>query len=145
GPLFTLNTRYLNNSRFIPYGGVGMVWFNRTHVTKGWWHYGFNYDEDWHTADAEYYNWKQNGESSWPNGGFTRTFELDETMGWVVNFGCSINLFKNLDADVYWSYTDAVTDLTYDLSFYGNPVDTRYDEFDVSNYTYGVGLRYKFR
>lgn len=145
GPLFCLNASYSNDSRFTPYGGIGAVYFNHTSVSKGWWHYGFAPENgDWRPADREYANWRADGSPSWPNGGFTRTFELDKAWGWLVNAGCSVELIDNLHADINFRYTEVTVDNTYTMAFYGDPVDIRYSEFDVSHYTASLGLKYQF-
>lgn len=146
GPLFSVNAAYSNSTRFTPYGGIGAVYFNHTSVSKGWWHYGFSPDEndDWRPADREYAYWRANGSPSWPNGGFTRTFELDKAWGWLINLGCDAELINNLHADLNFRYTDVTVDNTYTMAFYGDPVDIRYSEFDVSHYTVSLGLKYQF-
>ena len=146
GPLLCLNASYSNDSRFTPYGGIGAVYFNDTSVSKGWWHYGFSPDEngDWRPADREYAYWRANGSPSWPNGGFTRTFELDKAWGWLVNLGCTVELIEHLHGDFNLRYTEVTVDNTYTMAFYGDPVDIRYSEFDVSHYTTSIGLKYQF-
>ena len=146
GPLFCLNASYASESRFTPYGGIGAVYFNHTSVSEGWWHYGFPPDEndDWRPADREYAAWRASGSPAWPNGGFTQTFELDKTWGWLVNLGCTVELIPNLHADLNLRYTEVTVDNTYTMAFYGEPVDVRYSEFDVSHYTASLGLKYQF-
>ena len=145
GPVFIINGHYQNSSRFTPYAGIGAVYFNNTDVSEGWWHYGFTPPEggDWRDAENEYQAWRRSGSPAWPNGGFTRTFKLDKTWGYILNAGCTINIYKSWNADINIRYTDAVVDNTYYLSFYGHPVDIRYSEFDVSNYTIGIGIKYQ--
>jgi opacity protein-like surface antigen len=144
GPVLTVFARWPTPSRFTPFAGVGAVYFNRTHVTKGWWHHGFYDAEDWREADREYYWWRATGAEPWPNEGVTRTFDLEESWGWVFTAGCAAALIPNLEAELYFRYTGVDVDNTYSLAFYGVPVDVRHNTFDLSNYAWGVGARYRF-
>ena len=61
-----------------------------------------------------------------------------------MNLGCAVELIPNLHADLNLRYTEVTVDNTYTMAFYGEPVDVRYSEFDVSHYTASLGLKYQF-
>ena len=146
GPVMTLNASYPNNTRFTPYGGLGAVYFCSTDVSEGWWHYGFDPRREGGNAQVEaaYQRWRAQGSPEWPNGGYTRTFKLDRTWGPVYDLGLNVKLYKDFEADLMARYTHAVIDNTYVLAFYDAPSGIRYSQWNVSNTTYTLGLKYVF-
>lgn len=143
GPILSVMARFNQFKAWKPYIGAGAFFVTRTHVSKGWWHYGFN-GETSAEADAKYNEWRDNGSPSWPNQGYTRQFELDETTGFVWIMGTEHALNDRVSLDIYLRYMNLTVDNTFTLNSYGNTFRTQYTEWDVDNLAYGIGIKYRF-
>jgi len=143
GPVLSFYGKYKNNSKFTPYAGIGLVYFNHVWTKKGWWHYGFPMVEG-EPVDQRYNDWRASGSPSWPNGGYTRTFELEESWGWLLSLGSTFSFSQNIAADFYFRYTSVDVDNTYSLAHYGEVDREEKNTFPLSSFLFGVGVRYKF-
>lgn len=144
GPMFSVFGMLPNDTGFIPYAGIGFAFFNNTSVTEGWWHHGFR-GSSMNEINKKYEDWVAAGSPPWPNGGYERTFIPDDsTTGIMLTTGCSIKMTRHLSWDLYLRYTHAVIDFDFTLSDYGVLSRIQEEEFDISNFAAGVGLKYVF-
>jgi len=144
GPVFSFYGKYKNNSKFTPYAGIGLVYFNHVRTKKGWWHYGFPLIEG-EADDLRYNEWRANGSPSWPNGGYTRTFELDKSWGWLLSFGSDFSITSAISADFYFRYTSVDVDNKFSLAHHGTVDRIENNTFPLSSYVLGIGVKYKFK
>lgn len=127
----------------VPYGGIGFVILDASFEHESWWHHGFSEDQ-WPDAEARYNEWVASGSPPWPNGGYQRTMNLDDTIGFVLSAGCATKINKSLSIDFYLRYMDVDVDDKYTLSRYGEVFHVEYATFPMSNYALGLGIKYAF-
>ena len=128
---------------FVPYAGIGFAILDASFSHEGWWHHGFP-GEDPQEAEREYNEWVATGSPPWPNGGYERTMNLDNTIGLVVMAGCTTEVAENLSVEFYLRYMDAQVDDEFTLSRYGDVFDRTYATFPMGNFAFGLGVKYAF-
>lgn len=126
-----------------PYAGMGLAILNGSFEHTGWWHHGFSADT-WQDAERSYNEWVAEGSPPWPNDGYQRTMNFDDTMGFVLTAGCAAEVAEKLSIDLYLRYMDVDVDDEYTLSSYGEVFQTEKVTFPMSNYAFGLGVRYAF-
>jgi hypothetical protein len=145
GPLVEIVGRYPNETIVTPYAGFGPVFYgtllgDANFEHSAWWHNGFGaYD------DPNYLDWQAQGKPEWPNGGYQRTIELSDTMGWVLSGGASVAVYKGLEVEASVQYVWAEVDAHYYLSRGGSTFqDNGTYTFPMDHWTYQLGLKYAF-
>jgi outer membrane protein W len=145
GPLVEIVGRYPNETIVTPFAGFGPVFYgtflgDANFEHSSWWHNGFGaYD------DPNYIDWKDQGSPAWPNGGYQRTIELSDTMGWILSGGASVAVYKGLEFEFSMQYVWAEVDAHYTLSHGGRVTqDMGTYTFPMDHWTYQLGLKYAF-
>lgn len=137
GPMLSCLINIDNSSPVTPYFGLGLAIYNNTSVTEGWWHLGFGSEE-------AYRQWVEAGSVGDPTGGWRRTFTVDDDWGTFWYIGATIEVYNNWDIDVFYRDTNIEFDNKYTLSIGESILDTRHSKWDLSNKTYGIGVKYTF-
>ena len=105
-----------------------------------WWHNGFPSHDS-----PDYAAWTAEGSPAWPNGGYERTIELSDTIGFVASGGCAVQLWKNVELEADVRYMKADVDANYTLSYYGRAIDERGPfTFPMDNWATQISLKYLF-
>lgn len=130
-------------SNIVPYAGIGIAILSASFDHVGWFHNGFSGDT-WHEAQAGYNEWIASGAPPWPNGGYQRTMNMDDTIGVVLMAGCSADAWERINVDLYLRYMNVDVDTDFTLSTRGKVFSSTHATFPMSNYTLGLGLRYAF-
>jgi hypothetical protein len=145
GPLVQVVGRYPNESIVTPYAGFGPVFYG-TFLGEAefehteWWHNGFG-----SYSDQNYYDWVNDGRQAWPNGGYQRTIELSDTMGWVLSGGASVAIYKGLELEASVQYVWANVDAHYYLTRNGYVFQNNgYYNFPMDHWAGQIGLKYVF-
>ncbi|MBI3987248.1 MAG: hypothetical protein HY343_10025 [Lentisphaerae bacterium] len=145
GPIVTLFGQYPNETIFTPYAGVGAGWFLADFDPNPIWHNGFGYEMTWDQAVADYEAWRAAGSPEWPNNGYQRILEPEDTYGLVLTAGSSIGINRRWAADLYLRYMWADVDAHYTRRVFGEVIDDRGTfTFPLSNFAAGLGVKYLF-
>lgn len=137
GPIISYVARIRNPSIITPYFGFGTIFYNDASATQDWWHYGFGSKE-------EYEQWRASGSPGDPNDGWRRTFQVSDSEGLCWYAGAVIEIDPNWKLDLFYRSTDVEFDNNYQISSHGHVVEERHSKWDLSNDSYGLGLRYVF-
>lgn len=111
---FSIIGRYPNESRYTPYGGIGLSLV---------------------TADFD-------ATSSWSERGAGQSFDPDESTTVALHAGCAVAIQNGWSVDAYLRYLPVDIDVTYYLQR-GREVRGPI-EFEMNHVTLGVGARYAF-
>jgi opacity protein-like surface antigen len=140
GPTLELFAKTKPIAGFSPYGAVGIAVLNGN----------FNHDELWHNGfsplnpDA-YRGWVNAGRPAWPNGGYRRTIDVDNTTALLLTGGCMYHINDQWKIDLSVQYMKADVDANYYLSWYG---ENRRDQGDftipMSNLNATLAVVYRF-
>lgn len=137
GPMLSCIVNVENSTPVTPYFGLGLAIYNDISVTKGWWHWGFGNEES-------YRQWVEEGSTGNPNGGWRRTFNIDDDWGTFWYIGAAIKIYDNWDIDIFYRDTNIEFDNKFTISVGDKVVNTRRSKWDLSNKTYGMGIKYTF-
>ena len=137
GPIISYVAKIENPSIISPYFGLGTIFYHDASVTQDWWHYGFG-------SEGDYEQWRNAGSPGDPNSGWRRTFHVSDKEGLCWYAGAVIEIDPNWKLDLFYRKTDVVFDNSYRISSRGRVVEERKSKWDLSNETYGLGLRYAF-
>ncbi|MBI3987321.1 MAG: hypothetical protein HY343_10390 [Lentisphaerae bacterium] len=145
GPIATLIGQYPNETIFTPYAGVGAGWFQADFDPNPIWHNGFGREVAWFQAAAEYEAWRAAGSPEWPNDGYQRILEPEDTYGLVVTAGSSIGINRHWAADLYLRYMRVDMEAHYTRRVFGEVIEDRgVYTFPLNNYAAGLGVKYLF-
>jgi len=137
GPMLSFVINVENPTPVTPYFGIGWADYNDLEVTEGWWHWGFGSIES-------YDQWRADGSPGNPNGGYRRTFKVSEEVRNFWYLGLAVEVYENWHVDIFYRMTDAKFDNKYTLSVGDHVLQTRHSKWDLSNKTYGIGMKYTF-
>ncbi len=152
GPAATLFLRhefnplvYDRNIRIRVQGGAGLALLSSSFKYTGWWHHGFSTEDGWQNAQAEYRQWRADGSPEWPNDGYQRWMDVDDATGRVLDAAAMAEIHRNLWIELYARRMWLETDVKHHMTFMGlahrEPIA---GDFNLSNYAFGIGLRYSF-
>jgi opacity protein-like surface antigen len=129
-----------NSTPVTPYFGFGTADYSDLSVTKGWWHYGFGGSN----PEEAYQEWRDAGSPKDPNNGYRRTFNVDSSKGSFWYVGARLEVYENWSLDLFYRETEVEFDNTYTLSIGDSILSSRNSKWDLSNTTYGIGIKYSF-
>ena len=125
--------------------GAGAAFFNASFVHVGWWHNGFPEGDNWREVGQRRYDeWIADGAPENPNNGYTRTMNLDNTVGFVITAACSAEIIDRLSLELYLRYMHVEVDDQFDLARYGDVFQSHDATFPMSNIAGGLGVKYGF-
>ncbi len=125
GPILSAFGRYPNETRFVPYGGIGVGYlFSDFHPTADW-RYALRGE---HT---DYY-------------GFEQEFDLKDTTAWVAYVGVSMALSAHWHADFYLRRMWAEVEGTHNRWQFDELKLSNDFSLPADNDAVGVGVRYVF-
>jgi len=137
GPMLSCLINMENSTPVTPYFGLGLAIYNDTSVTGGWWHLGFQ-------SEDAYRQWVEAGSNGNPSGGYRRTFTVDEDWGTFWYIGAAIEIYENWNVDIFYRDTNIEFDNKYTMSRGDRVLDSRHSKWDLSNKTYGIGVKYTY-
>ncbi|MDD4870173.1 MAG: hypothetical protein PHR77_06400 [Kiritimatiellae bacterium] len=133
GPMVSLIGRYLNDSPWTPYGGIGLAYFNADFDSATAWRLGYSPNQEW--IDA--------GRPSEPYLGRIRTMNLNNPIGIVLNAGCEYKISDRWSADLYLRWTKV--DVKAEVLIHENGElwwDIPQEKIPMDNIALGLGIRY---
>jgi outer membrane protein W len=133
GPIISLIGRYVNDSSWTPYGGIGLAFFWADFDYDPAWYWGFPSDQEW--IDA--------GRPSEPHLGKIRTMDLNNPIGILLNAGCEYRISDRWSADLYLRWTDV--DVKAEALIYVDEELWRTAgpaKIPMDNIAVGLGIRY---
>ena len=116
--------------------GAGLAWLFGDFDHTDWWHNGFQ------GASPEYWDWVQAGRPPWPNGGYRRTMDIHDSIGWFATAGCSSPIGCGFSVELYTRLMYARAKDTYTLSYMGETHQVREATFPLHHLAAGIGIRY---
>ncbi|MCK5068983.1 MAG: outer membrane beta-barrel protein, partial [Desulfocapsa sp.] len=134
---FTLTVigSYPNQTKFTPYGGIGLGYFQGDFEETD--HWGLGYYSEEHYIEA--------GSPGTPYNGRTKTMTVDNALAVLITVGTQYALPYNcyLDASIQYIKVDA--DATYQPTEYGIDLDySRNGTFPLDNVSFRLGIAYTF-
>jgi len=141
GPSIQLLAFWANETVFTPFIGIGVIFYNANFEHDGLWHNGFGGSN----AHIDYANWKASGSPEWPNGGYQRTIDPENTTAYFVSFGTSYHVTENIIIDLFIRYMQAEVDARFYLSRYGEIFqDAGTTTFPLDNWSGQIGAKWLF-
>ena len=139
GPSLLLVARWPEAGLFAPYAGLGFIFFSADFDMSDPWHHGFKSDE-------AYKEWRAAGSPPWPNQGYQRNIECDDSaVAVLLQAGCQLRCHRHVVVDVGLRYAWLDLDAHYWLSFYGEKFeDYGTFSFPLSFWSGYVGVSYLF-
>lgn len=141
GPSIQLLGFLPNDTAFTPFIGIGVIFFNANFDHDGLWHNGFGGGN----ARENYNNWRASGSPEWPNGGYRRNIDADNTTAYFISIGTSYDITENIILDLFIRYMEAEVDGHFYLSRYGETFqDSGKTTFPLDNWSGQLGIKWLF-
>ena len=135
GPIATVFGRYVNETIFTPFAGVGLSYMFGDFEEAKWWALGYAHENDW--AALGYPDTVRNN--------ITRCIDVDDAVGLVFTCGSDIQITENVSANLYFRYIDIEADATFtEKRGDVDVVNHESNSIPFSHVALGLGVKYIF-
>ncbi|MBU0679485.1 MAG: outer membrane beta-barrel protein [Verrucomicrobia bacterium] len=107
--------RYPNETPFTPYAGIGLAWMRM----------GFDEDPSWYAHGL-------------------RHMDIDDTTALLLSLGCSVEVHKNVELDVAYTYFQAEADNQFYLRVGGVKQGAHDWTYPLDSHFWHIGVKYLF-